>query len=256
MRAPPEHTLSRRALLGGGLLRGVRRRFDEQAAEPGLPPPPAWAAADWASLTLRSAGAVAPLMAALAPEPGARLLDLGASGNPLARAAADAGALVERAEPGARSLAHDDASFDAAGSLFGVVHTPDPRALGAELARVLRPGGRVALATWASHGALGVLLRLSRETRRLPPQAARPERWGSFEGRMLALDRFPGFATQEQVLTWRFAGTDELWHAVAAPLDELQRPAAEARLAPFVDAADGGLELRVEVVVATATLPG
>jgi SAM-dependent methyltransferase len=47
-----------------------------------------------------------------------------------------------------QALPYDDASFDAAFSMFGLIFFAD-RARGlAELARVLRPGGRVAISSW------------------------------------------------------------------------------------------------------------
>ena len=46
------------------------------------------------------------------------------------------------------ALALPDASFDVAYSCFGVVLFPDPGAGVAEMRRVLRPGGQVAVVTW------------------------------------------------------------------------------------------------------------
>jgi ubiquinone/menaquinone biosynthesis C-methylase UbiE len=47
-------------------------------------------------------------------------------------------------------LAFPDASFDAALSVFGVILFPDAAAGLAELRRVVKPGGRVALVTWTA----------------------------------------------------------------------------------------------------------
>ncbi len=46
------------------------------------------------------------------------------------------------------ALALPDAGFDIGLSCFGVMLVPDPAAGMAELRRVLRPGGRVAIVTW------------------------------------------------------------------------------------------------------------
>lgn len=63
---------------------------------------------------------------------------------------------------------YPDASFDIVSSSFGVMFEPDQRAAAAELTRVCRPGGRMALLTW--HPSRGVaelfkvILRLSSVT--------------------------------------------------------------------------------------------
>lgn len=98
---------------------------------------------------------------------GDRLLDVGSGTGELAARAASAGrtvvavdsdpdmvALTEVAAPGhalCAALPHlpfDDGSFDAVTTNFVVNHVPDPRAAVRELARVTRPGGRVALTSW------------------------------------------------------------------------------------------------------------
>lgn len=63
------------------------------------------------------------------------------------RASAEGAHLDARVMDGAR-LAFPDASFDAGLSIFGVILFPDAEAGLKELARVVRPGGRVALVTW------------------------------------------------------------------------------------------------------------
>src|SRR5215469_396650 len=53
------------------------------------------------------------------------------------------------AEGDAEAMPFPDAAFDAVVSNFGVHHVPRPERALAEALRVLRPGGRVAFATWA-----------------------------------------------------------------------------------------------------------
>jgi ubiquinone/menaquinone biosynthesis C-methylase UbiE len=48
----------------------------------------------------------------------------------------------------AEALNVDDASFDLVASTCGVMFAPDHAAVGRELARVTRPGGRIALVCW------------------------------------------------------------------------------------------------------------
>jgi ubiquinone/menaquinone biosynthesis C-methylase UbiE len=111
-------------------------------------------------------------MVRLGPLPGLRVLEVaaGAGGAALALAAAGAAVTATDASPGmvarlrrraaaaglalearvvdGTALGFPDASFDAALSVFGVILFPDAAAGLAELRRVLRPGGRVALVTW------------------------------------------------------------------------------------------------------------
>lgn len=109
---------------------------------------------------------------ALCLSPGLRLLDVGAGAGGAALLAAGRGArvtavdaspgMVRRIETRARdegvavdartmdgaALAFPDRSFDAALSVFGIILFPDPVGAMRELARVLVPGGGVALVTW------------------------------------------------------------------------------------------------------------
>lgn len=111
---------------------------------------------------------------ALEPLAGATLLDLAAGAGGAALQAAKRGARVtaldaapamvarirERARQagigtitadctdGTAPLPFPDARFDAALSCFGVVLFPNPAPAISELARVLRPGGRLAIVTW------------------------------------------------------------------------------------------------------------
>jgi SAM-dependent methyltransferase len=51
-------------------------------------------------------------------------------------------------------------TFDVALSTFGVMFAPQPRRAARALLRLVRPGGRIALATWSPNGFFGELLRL------------------------------------------------------------------------------------------------
>ncbi len=78
---------------------------------------------------------------------GARVTAVDASAAMVRRIAARAPSVAAHQMDGA-ALALPDGGFDAAISSFGVVLFPDPAAGMAELHRVLRPGGRVAIVTW------------------------------------------------------------------------------------------------------------
>jgi SAM-dependent methyltransferase len=90
-------------------------------------------------------------------DPSPRLLDV-------ARAtAAAAGLDAEFILGSADNLPVPDGSVDAIGSVFGVIFAPDPAAAAAEIARVLRPGGRIVLSAWLRQGALADQARLRGE---------------------------------------------------------------------------------------------
>ncbi|MGE0192442.1 MAG: class I SAM-dependent methyltransferase [Planctomycetota bacterium] len=95
-----------------------------------------------------------------------------------ARAAAD-GLDVAFLEADAERLPFADASFDVVVSTFGVMFAPDQARAAAELLRVVRPGGRIALASWTPQGFVGELLRtVSKHV--APPAGVRPPTlWGT-----------------------------------------------------------------------------
>jgi len=118
------------------------------------------------------------VLRAVEARPGQRWLDVATGTGEIAVAAAKRGAgvtaidiapkLIERARERARAsgldvalevgdaerLPYPNAHFDVVVSAFGVMFTPDQRTAAAELARVTRPGGRLALLNW--HPARGV----------------------------------------------------------------------------------------------------
>ncbi len=134
-----------------------------------------WSSGDYPQIAARFEPIAADLLAALGAElAGRRLLDLAAGTGNVALAAATRGAIVTatditprmvqlgRARTAAAGLevtwALADvgalplraASFDVITSCFGVMFAADPTAAVAEMARVLRPGGRIALISWCA----------------------------------------------------------------------------------------------------------
>ena len=85
---------------------------------------------------------------------------------------------VEFREGDAEQLPFAAAEFDAVLSIYGVMFAPDHVRAAAELARVCRPGGRIALASWTPDGFIGETFRLF--SRYLPqtPGLQPPVRWG------------------------------------------------------------------------------
>lgn len=79
----------------------------------------------------------------------------------------------------AEALPYADASFDVVLSTFGVMFAPDHARCASEMARVCRPGGRIALANWTPDGFVGRLFKvLGRHVP--PPSGAKPPAlWGT-----------------------------------------------------------------------------
>jgi len=79
----------------------------------------------------------------------------------------------------AEALPFADASFDAAVSTFGVMFAPDHATSAAELARVVRPGGRIGLANWTPDSLIGRMFKVL--GRYVPPPAGvqPPSLWGT-----------------------------------------------------------------------------
>jgi SAM-dependent methyltransferase len=117
---------------------------------------------------------------------------------------------VELLEGDAEALPFPDASFDAVTSVFGSMFAPDHEQAAAELLRVCRPGGTIALANWAPQGFIGDLFRTVGA--HVPPPAGvrSPMLWGT-ESHLSELfgDGVVGLETAERTFTFRFRSPEE-----------------------------------------------
>lgn len=104
------------------------------------------------------------------------------------RRAARAGVEVEFVEGDAEALPFEDSTFDVVLSTFGLMFAPRHAVAAGEVARVLRPGGRIGLATWDPAGTVGEMFRtMARHLPPPPPIAQSPLLWGeeAHVGRLL-----------------------------------------------------------------------
>ncbi len=116
-------------------------------------------------------------------KPGQKVLDIACGSGQLALIAARAGAQVtgcdiatnwlerarERAaeekleasfdEGDAESLPYGDGQFDVVASLVGAIFAPRPECVAAEMIRVSRPGGKIAMANWTEQGFVGQMFK-------------------------------------------------------------------------------------------------
>src|SRR3954452_6851816 len=96
------------------------------------------------------------------------------------RKRADAeGLAVQLPEGDAEALPFDDGSFDAVTSVFGAMFAPDHEQAAAELLRVARPGGTIALASWCPDGFIGELFRTVAAHVPPPSGVPSPMLWGT-----------------------------------------------------------------------------
>jgi len=78
----------------------------------------------------------------------------------------------------ATAMRFDDESFDVVMSTFGAIFAPDPDKTASEMARVCRPGGKIALAVWTPDGMLGKLFRILAKYSPPDAQVDLPVSWG------------------------------------------------------------------------------
>ncbi|WP_332879239.1 class I SAM-dependent methyltransferase [Massilia sp. S19_KUP03_FR1] len=95
-----------------------------------------------------------------------------------ARAAAE-GLQVEFIEADAEALPFPDDSFDVALSTFGVMFAPDQERAAGEMLRVVRGGGRIALANWTPEGFVGQLFKIVGKHLPPPPGLKPALLWGT-----------------------------------------------------------------------------
>jgi SAM-dependent methyltransferase len=96
------------------------------------------------------------------------------------RAAAE-GLTIEFVEGDAEQLPQADGSFGAVISMFGAMFAPRPELVAAELLRVCRPGGFVAMANWTPAGFVGKMFALTAKHAPPPPGVPSPVQWGDEE---------------------------------------------------------------------------
>ena len=82
----------------------------------------------------------------------------------------------------AEALPFDDATFDVVLSTFGVMFTPDQQRAAAEMARVCRPGGTIAMANWTPDSFIGQLFKTLGSHIPPAPGVRSPALWGTREG--------------------------------------------------------------------------
>jgi ubiquinone/menaquinone biosynthesis C-methylase UbiE len=88
------------------------------------------------------------------------------------------GLAIDFREGDAEKLAFPDASFDAVITMFGAMFAPRPELVAAELVRVCRPQGFIAMANWTPEGFVGKTFQLTSRHVPPPPGVPAPILWG------------------------------------------------------------------------------
>jgi ubiquinone/menaquinone biosynthesis C-methylase UbiE len=234
---------------------------------------------------------VEPMLDAVSPVDGDRLLDIGTGTGVVARAAmrrVGAGgsvvavdpndgmlAVAKRLSPGlelrrgtAEQLPIETDEIDCVTCQFALMYFQDRARAISEVARVMRPGGRVAVATWAAveespgYAAMVDLLgdeigEWAAEATRAPFCIGTPDQLGdllrtSFSD--VTVERHEGQACFESLEDWLH--TEIRGWTLAEHVDDDQferlRQAAGTRLKPFV-ISDGSVRFPMPALIATAT---
>jgi len=230
-----------------------------------------WSSGDYNKIAALTVGVNETLVASAGITPGERVLDVATGTGHTALAAARAGgrvtgidyvpglldiarlrAAAERLDVGfveapAEELPFANGSFDVAVSSIGVMFAADHERAAAELVRVVRPGGRVAVASWTRSGFVGGMLATVGRHVAPPLGAQSPVRWGEEE----IVAELLGTEVQEvrsslHRVTQRFGSADSFadlfltsygpTHAAAEKLDERGRAAFRADLVAHAEA--------------------
>jgi SAM-dependent methyltransferase len=188
------------------------------------------------------------------------------------RRAAEAGAEIEWVEGDAEELPYEDKSFDRALSAFGTMFAPRQERAAAELVRVTKPGGVVAVAAWTPDGTNGQMFRtVASHMPPPPPELKPPSLWGDEEhirslfeplGVELEFERGQVDFADDSVEKWLVYGEEKLGPMVmarAALEPQGKWEALRADLAALYErenkATDGSFRVEPEYLVTIARVP-
>jgi 2-polyprenyl-3-methyl-5-hydroxy-6-metoxy-1,4-benzoquinol methylase len=121
-------------------------------------------------------------LAVLAARRGGVVSGIDIASNLIAQARARAteeGLQIDFQEADAEALPFSSAQFDLVVSMFGVMFAPRPNIVSAELCRVTKPGGQIALANWTPEGFIGKMFNIFKAHLAPPPAGVpSPMTWG------------------------------------------------------------------------------
>jgi ubiquinone/menaquinone biosynthesis C-methylase UbiE len=161
-----------------------------------------WMAGDFGQIALHTASVAEEFVDRIGIKPGSRVLDVACGTGNTALPAARAGAsvtgvdiatnLLEQArkraaaegleirfdEGDAEQLPCPDQAFDVVLTMFGAMFAPRPQVVAAELIRVCKPGGLIAMANWTPQGFVGRTFQATAKLVPPPPGVPPSVLWG------------------------------------------------------------------------------
>jgi ubiquinone/menaquinone biosynthesis C-methylase UbiE len=140
-------------------------------------------------------------------------------------------------EGDAEALPFIDGQFDAVTSTFGVMFAPDHRQSARELARVVRPGGKIGLASWTPDGFIGQLFALVGRTMPPPAGLKPPPLWGTVAHcQELFADSAFSMHPQYREFTFRYLSAEhfiDVFRRFYGPTHKLYGALSEEKAAAF-----------------------
>ena len=116
---------------------------------------------------------------------------------------------VELVDGDAEAIPFPDASFDAVLSVYGSMFAPNHARAAAEIVRVTRPGGTIALASWTPEGFLGQLFETVADHVPPPPGLVPPMRWGKEQHLLGLFGDDVDWTHRRRTFTFRFASAED-----------------------------------------------
>jgi ubiquinone/menaquinone biosynthesis C-methylase UbiE len=253
-----------------------------------------WESGDFGEVAKTIMPVAEEFMARLPLRPGLRVLDVACGSGNLAIVAARRGCQAqgvdiaanlvaqarERAaleqldsefrEGDAEALPYADGEFDAVVTMFGAMFAPRPQVVAAELRRVTKPGGFVAMANWTPEGFIGSMFEIFKKHLPPPPagvpstmlwghEATVRERLAAFSTvkleRRIAAMQYP-FSPAETVDFFRryYGPTGKAFDALDAEAQStLRRDLVELQTANNSATTPGATEARAEYLEVIAT---
>jgi len=173
---------------------------------------------------------------------------------------------VEYRVEDAESLPFEDRRFDAVVSTFGVMFASRPEVVAAELSRVCRPGGRLALAAWTPESSVVSMFTIVRGFMPAPPSPTpSPFAWGLPKRVQELLGDTFALRFEQGVSFYREPSAESAWDtfvagygpikSLAASLDEEQRSELRAQFVSLHQefATELGITMPREYLLAVGT---